>query len=165
MPELWGKPLWDKVWPFLDPWDSVRKKKPEVVSSEVLPDPLVSAERLQACALLGLHLLAAANKEGSRGSQSSGPRRQALTGKGDVESWTGSEGTSSSVQCEHNVGSLFLSVMEQDQSGEEMSIFSWKILELGRVALRCHITLDMLCQEVHEPGSWAVATKRPDRSL
>ena len=22
--ELWGKPLWEKVWPFLDAWDSVR---------------------------------------------------------------------------------------------------------------------------------------------
>ena len=24
VPELWGKPLWEKVWPFLDGWDSVR---------------------------------------------------------------------------------------------------------------------------------------------
>ena len=24
VPELWGKPLWEKVWPHLDPWDSVR---------------------------------------------------------------------------------------------------------------------------------------------
>ena len=24
VPELWSKPLWAKVWPFLDAWDSVR---------------------------------------------------------------------------------------------------------------------------------------------
>ena len=26
VPELWGKPLWEKVWPFLDAWDSVRRR-------------------------------------------------------------------------------------------------------------------------------------------
>ena len=39
---------------------------------------------------------------------------------GEVESWTESEGTSSSVQCEHNMESLALSAMEQDQSGEKI---------------------------------------------
>ena len=36
-----------------------------------------------------------------------------------------------------------------DQSGEKISLFleDW---ELARVALSCHIALDMLCQEVHE---------------
>ena len=24
VPELWGKPLWEKVWSYLDPWDGVR---------------------------------------------------------------------------------------------------------------------------------------------
>ena len=24
VPELRGKPSWEKVWPYLDPWDSVR---------------------------------------------------------------------------------------------------------------------------------------------
>ena len=23
-PEMWKKPLWERVWPYLDPWDSVR---------------------------------------------------------------------------------------------------------------------------------------------
>ena len=35
----------------------------------------------------------------------------------DVESWTESDGTPSSEQCEHNVESLALGVMGQDQSG------------------------------------------------
>ena len=34
---------------------------------------------------------------------------------GDVESWTESEGTSSSEQCEHSVESLALNATEQDQ--------------------------------------------------
>ena len=36
----------------------------------------------------------------------------------DVESWTESEGSSASEQCEHDVESLALNVMEQDQSGD-----------------------------------------------
>ena len=41
----------------------------------------------------------------------------------DVESWTESEGTSSSGQCEHNMEILALNVVEQDQSGEKISLF------------------------------------------
>ena len=67
----------------------------------------------------------------------------------DVESWTESEGTSSSEQCEYNVESLVLSVMGQDQTGEKISLFleDW---ELAKVALSCHSALDMLCQEMNE---------------
>ena len=82
---------------------SSRKKKPEVVSNEVLPDPFVSAETLKACALIGLHLWAAVHEAGSSGSQCpdlgdmwkySCPKSRGW--EGDVESWTGSEDTSSS---------------------------------------------------------------------
>ena len=67
----------------------------------------------------------------------------------DVESWTESEGASSSEQCEYNMESSSLRVMVQDQSGEKVCLFleDW---ELARVALSGHITLDMLCQEMHE---------------
>ena len=39
--------------------------------------------------------------------------------------------------------------LEKDPSGEKISLFleDW---ELARVALSCHIALDMLCQEMHE---------------
>ena len=62
---------------------------------------------------------------------------------------TGSEGTSSSEQREHNVESLALNAMGQDQSGGNMCLFleDW---ELARVALSCHTALGMLCQEMHE---------------
>ena len=95
---------------------SRKKKKPEVVSNEVLPDPFVSAETLKACALIDLHLLAADHEAGSSGSQSpdlgdmwkySCPKSRGW--EGDVESWTGSEDTSSE-QCEHNAESRALSV-------------------------------------------------------
>ena len=70
VPELWGRPLWEKVWPCLDPWESVRlrtapthwnvpgkcgphgelffflEKEPVVASNDVLPNPFVSAETL-----------------------------------------------------------------------------------------------------------------------
>ena len=96
----------------------------------MLPKPCVSAETHQACALIGLHLLAAGGDAGSSGCQSPvlGTRgatvaQQSTDWERDVESWTESEGTSSSEQCEHNVESLALNAMEQDQSGEKVSLF------------------------------------------
>ena len=67
----------------------------------------------------------------------------------EVQSWTESEGLSSSDCREHNVDSLALNVMGQDQSGEHISLFleDW---ELARVAWSCRKALDMLCQEMHE---------------
>ena len=60
----------------------------------------------------------------------------------DVESWTASEGIFSPEQCEHNVESLALNVLGQDQSGDKISLLleDWA---LARVALSCHIALDM----------------------
>ena len=79
------------------------KKKPG-------PNPFVSAETLIVCALIGLHLLAADYQAGSSGSQSPDLGDAWKYGcpkspdwEGDVELGTGSEGTSSSEQCEHNV--------------------------------------------------------------
>ena len=96
---------------------SSSRKKPEVVSNEVLPDPFVSAETLKACALIDLHLLAADHEAGSSGSQSPNHKDMWKYGcpksrgwEGDVESWTGSEDTSSSEWCEHNAESRALSV-------------------------------------------------------
>ena len=67
----------------------------------------------------------------------------------DGESWSESEGLSSSDSREHNVESFALHVTGQIWSGEQVSFFleDW---ELARVALSCHIALDMLCQEIHE---------------
>ena len=50
---------------------------------------------------------------------------------------------------EHDVGNLALEVVGQDWSSEVMSIFleDW---EVGRVALSCHMTMDLLCQEMRD---------------
>ena len=89
------RPFWEGVWPYLDPFNGVRlrtastcwnvpvkygphgdlfffltQKEPVVASNEVLPNPFVSAETFEACALVGPHSLAAEGEEGSSGSQS-----------------------------------------------------------------------------------------------
>ena len=99
---------------------------------EDFANPFVSAETLKACALIGLHLLAVGGDAGSSGSQSPdlGDTWKYGCSKsrdwdGNVESWTESEGPSSSEQCEHNVESLALNVMEQDWVNRFLS--SWKI--------------------------------------
>ena len=78
LPQMWERPFWKGFWPYLGPWDSVRlrtastcwnvpakygphgelfffhmKEEQVVASSEVLPNPFVSAETLKGCALIG----------------------------------------------------------------------------------------------------------------
>ena len=80
---MWKKLLCERVWPYLDPWDSVRlrtasthwnvsvkygphgelfffllKKKPMVLSELVEFGPCFSADTVKACALIGLHMMA-----------------------------------------------------------------------------------------------------------
>ena len=71
----------------------------------------------------------------------------------DGEWWSEREGLSASDFREHNEESLALHVMGQNWSSEKVSLFleDW---ELARVALRCHVALDMLCQAMHEAW-WA----------
>ena len=80
-------PDWEGVWLCLDPWDVVRlrtassywnvlgfffliKKEPVALTKVVPFKPFVSAETPKACALIGLHLLAAEEEAGSGGSRS-----------------------------------------------------------------------------------------------
>ena len=84
VPKMWDQPLWEGVWPYVDPWDSVclrtasthwnvqgkycphgelffllLKKEPTVVLSELIEfGQGISAETVKACALIGLHMLA-----------------------------------------------------------------------------------------------------------
>ena len=118
------------------------KKEPFALTETVEFKPHVSAETLNACALIGLHRLKHVKIR--------------LAGTATLSRGCQSEGTSSSLQCEHNVERLALNVMEKDESGEQ--IFLFLDGELSKVALSCHIALDM-CQEMHE-GRW-VAAKRP----
>ena len=83
---MWDKPLCERVWLYLDPWDSVRlrtasthwnvpkkygphgelfffllKKEPLVLSELVELGPSISAETVKPCALIGLHVMAEEN--------------------------------------------------------------------------------------------------------
>ena len=146
-------PLWEEVlWPFLDAWDSVRlrtastqwnvpgrygphgelfffllKKEPGVFSELVRFGPSISAERVKACALIGLHMMA-----------------EETSWRSDSDSFV-----SSSSSGENNVGTDALFVIGLQVSGVTTALFlqDWVV---AKVALSCHIALEMLCQEVHE---------------
>ena len=77
VPEMWNKPSWERVWPYLDPRDSVRLRtasthwnvpgkygphgEPMLLSELVDFGPCVSAETVKACALIGLYMMAEAH--------------------------------------------------------------------------------------------------------
>ena len=146
-------PLWEEIfWPFLEAWDSVRlrtastqwnvlgrygpygelfffllKKEPMVLSELVRFGPSISAEKVKVCALSGLHMMAEEN------------------------SWRSECGpsVSSSSSSDNNVGNDAMFVIGLHGSGDTVAQFlqHW---EVTKVALSCHIALDMLCQEMHE---------------
>ena len=166
--KMWKRPVWEGVWPCLDPWDSVRlrttsthwnvpgkygphgepcffliKKEQVVASDEVLPNPFVSAETVKACALVGLHLLAAEGEGGSSGGQA------CPVGPEWISSCSASETPFGCDVFEHNNECRAIEVIGQDWSSEVVALFleDW---ELRRVALSCHMTMDVLCQDMRD---------------
>ena len=99
------------------------KKEPRVLRF----GPSIPIETAKACALIGLHMTAEEN------------------------AWRSDSGSSasSSSSCEDNVGNDALYVVGLHGSGDTIALFlqDW---EVAKVALSCHIALDMLCQEMHE---------------
>ena len=65
------------------------------------------------------------------------------------EAWSEDESVSSSDSREDNVCNEALHVIGLYGLGDKVSLFL-KDWELARVALSCHIALDMLCPEMHE---------------
>ena len=65
------------------------------------------------------------------------------------EAWSEDESVSSSGSREDNVCNDPLHVIGLYGPGDKISLFlqDW---ELAKVALRCHMAQDMLCQEMHE---------------
>ena len=65
------------------------------------------------------------------------------------ELWSEDESMSSSASREGNVCNEALHVMVLYGPGDKISLClqDW---ELAKVALSCHMALDMLCQEMHE---------------
>ena len=135
-----------------------------VDSKDELPNPSVSAETLKACALIGLHLLAADYEVGSSSSQSLGPGDMWTYGCPKSPFW--SSPCSASVtsgddeECGHNNECRAIEVIGQDWSSEVVALFleDW---ELGRVALSCHMATGFLCQERRDAcwdSSWSLGS-------
>ena len=89
--------------------------------------PSIPVEAVEACALVVLHMMA------------------------EEDSWRSDGGSSisSNESCEDSVGNDALHVIGLHGPGDKISLFlqDW---EVAKVALSCHIALDMLCQELHE---------------
>ena len=69
--------------------------------------------------------------------------------KSEDEDWQENASVSYGVSRENKVFHGALHVIGLYGPGAKISIFL-EDSELARVALSCHITLDMLCQEMHE---------------
>ena len=111
-----------EMWVTLRAFSS-SKKEPVALTKAVPSKPSVSSETLKACALIGVHLLAAGDGAGSSGCQSPDFRDMWRDGcpkspdwDSDGETWSESEGFSSSDSREHIVESLALS-----QQGKPLS--------------------------------------------
>ena len=76
------------------------------------------------------------------------PKKSSVWSSHGVE-WAGSEDASSLEYYEHNVGNLANEVAGQNWSREVISLF-FEDWEVGRVALSCHLSMDLLCQEMRD---------------
>ena len=139
---FWKKPIWEGVWPYLDPWDS------ELIEFA----PCISAETVKACGLIGLHMMA--EEYALRSSPDPGEMwtygcpESPVWGSNGVK-WAGSEDAFSLECYEHNVGNLAVEVVGQNWSSEVIHLFleDW---EVGRVASSCHLSIDLLCKEMRD---------------
>ena len=147
IPDLWGEFLWEVAWdrvrlrtpsaqwnlpgrygPCGELFFFLLMKEPRVLSELVRFGPSIPVETVKACALIGLHMTEEEN------------------------AWRSDSGSSlsSSSSCEDNVGNDALFVIGLQGSGEIIDLFlqDWEVV---KVALSCHVALDMLlCQEMHE---------------
>ena len=78
------------------------------------------------------------------------------------EAWSDDESVSSRGSREGNVGSGALHVIGLYGPGDKISVFlqDW---ELAKVALSCHMDMDMLCQEMK--GAWVAGLQLPNGPL
>ena len=103
------------------------KKEPMVLRELVRFGPSIPVDAVKACALVGLHVMA------------------------EEDSWRmdSDSSFSSSSPSENNMINGALFVIGLHGSGDAIAYFlqDW---EVAKVALSCHIALDMLSQEMHE---------------
>ena len=101
------------------------KEEPMVLSELVEFGPWFSAETVKACALIGLHMMPEENSK-KYGLGRPWPRRRF---------------------CEHTVDDLAIEVVGQHWTSEAISL-STEDWEVGRVPSSCHLSTDLLCQEM-----------------
>ena len=136
VPELWGNPLWEKVWPFLDAWDSVRLR----TASTQWHIPGESGPR-------GEHFFSIQKKPVFVPDSEAFFHRGRLSSARVEVRKCGSEASDDSQA--DNVSNEALYVIGLHGSGDKISL-CLQDLEMAKVALSCHMALDMLCQEMHE---------------
>ena len=132
----------------------VLNKEPMVLSELIEFVPVSSTETVKACALIGLHIMTEENALRSDRDSSPDlgeigkcgcPKSPVLTDDG-LEEERGAD--TSSVECyELDVDDLAIEVVGQNRTSEVISPFleDW---EVGRVALCCHLSMNLLCQEM-----------------
>ena len=117
--------------------------------------PLFSADVLNKCALLALHIIAEEGRDGD-GFQVPGLEDEWKMGcpkipmrESEGEAWSEDEDASSGASREGNTCNDALHVVGLHGLGDKICLFlqDW---ELAKVALSCHMALDTLCQEMHE---------------
>ena len=117
--------------------------------------PCFSTDVRKKCALIALHVMA---EEGRNGDPRAGGKWKMGCPQGpkcesEGEAWSEDESVSSIGFCKSNMCNDALHVIGLQESGDKISLFlhDW---ELAKVALSCHMALDMLCQEVNEAWQW-----------
>ena len=186
---LWEKPIWEGVWPHLDPMDSVclrttsmesnvlRKygphgelfffllqKEQAIAPSNETFSPVInpgirfscfSADVREKCALIALQVMSEAAMGGDGlqvpelGEEWKVGCQNSPMWESKGEAWSEDESVSSSGSREGIVRNDALHVVGLHGSGDKISLYlqGW---ELAKVALSCHMALDMLCQEMNE---------------
>ena len=170
--------MWEKVWPYADPWDSVRlrtasthwnvpgkhgpygelfflliNKKLYVVSNEVLPVRLSLRKRSKRVRWLDC----TCRRQTTKQEQVVVSLRTLETceNMGVQKSPIWSSPCSPSVtsgddeEYGHNNECRAIEFVGQDWSSEVVAPFL-EVWELGRVAVSCHIATDLLCQQLRD---------------
>ena len=136
VPEMRGKPLWEKVWPFLDAWDTVRLRTASTQWN--IPGKHGPYGELL-FSLIQKKPAFVPDSEASNSFIGDGFRVPEL--KGGSEASDGDQAD--------NVSNEALFVIGLHGSGDKISL-CLQDLETAKVAFSCHMALDMLCQEMYE---------------
>ena len=180
VPKMWDTSLWERVWPYLDPWESVRlrtasthwnvpknygphgeffffflKNEPLVLSELVEFRPSISAETVKACAMIGLHMRAEEHALWS--DMDFSPDLGEMWKLGAAMALQRKE-----VRVRHPWS--IIEVVGQNWSSEVISLFL-EDEEVGRMALSCHLSIDLLCQEMRDVRKGSPRSLESPRSL